>query len=138
VPPLLLGGDGVLLLDEFENAIHTSLLRPLAAFVVTLAKQFDVQVFLASHSKEAIDAFVGVGLGGDLAGYRMARKGKEITAQCFDGTRLAKLHGRRRLRHEDAVRLLLAVCEGDHDIAFVHRSAKSLGDFVPFERPLGE
>lgn len=36
------------------------------------------------------------------------------------------------------MRLLVAVCEGDHDVAFVHRSARSLGSFVPFDRPLGE
>jgi hypothetical protein len=36
------------------------------------------------------------------------------------------------------MRLLLAICEGDHDIAFVYRSARSLGGFAPFERPLGE
>jgi predicted ATP-dependent endonuclease of OLD family len=83
---------GVLLIDEFENAIHAALLRPLASFVVELAKQFDVQVFLASHSKEAIDAFVSTDLGSDLAGYRMSRKGKEVSVRRFDGTRLAKLH----------------------------------------------
>ncbi len=36
------------------------------------------------------------------------------------------------------MRLILAICEGDHDVAFVHRSARSLGGFVPFERPLGQ
>ncbi len=82
---------GVLLLDEFENAIHAALLRPLAAFVVELAKQFEVQVFVASHSREAIDAFVGAGLGEDLAGYRMTRKDNVVTVHRFDGTRLARL-----------------------------------------------
>ncbi len=49
---------GVLLLDEFENAIHVELLSDFAEFVEELAKEFDVQVFITSHSKECIDAFV--------------------------------------------------------------------------------
>ena len=49
---------GVLLLDEFENAIHVELLSHFADFIEELAKEFEVQVFLTSHSKECIDAFV--------------------------------------------------------------------------------
>ena len=49
---------GVLLLDEFENAIHVDLLSEFAKFIEELAELFDVQVFLTSHSKECIDAFV--------------------------------------------------------------------------------
>lgn len=49
---------GVLLLDEFENAIHVDLLAEFANFIEELSKTFDVQVFLTSHSKECIDAFV--------------------------------------------------------------------------------
>ena len=49
---------GVLLIDEFENAVHVGLLSSFAGFIEELAKEFDVQVFLTSHSKECIDAFV--------------------------------------------------------------------------------
>lgn len=49
---------GVLLLDEFENAIHVELLAHFAEFIEELANEFDVQVFITSHSKECIDAFV--------------------------------------------------------------------------------
>lgn len=49
---------GVLLLDEFENAIHVDLLSEFAKFIEELSELFDVQVFLTSHSKECIDAFV--------------------------------------------------------------------------------
>jgi hypothetical protein len=48
---------GVVLIDEFENAIHADLLPVFAAHILALAKLFNVQVFLTSHSKEAIDAF---------------------------------------------------------------------------------
>lgn len=49
--------DGVLLIDEFENAIHTELLSKFIPFIHRLATEFNVQVFLTSHSKECIDAF---------------------------------------------------------------------------------
>ena len=49
---------GIVLIDEFENAIHYTLLRPFTRLVQELAIKFDVQVFLTSHSKECIDAFV--------------------------------------------------------------------------------
>jgi hypothetical protein len=82
---------GVLLLDEFENAIHAALLPDLAAFVIDLARQFDVQVFLASHSKEAIDAFVRSGAADDLAGYSLTRRGRKVTAHHYEGGRLSRL-----------------------------------------------
>ena len=50
--------NGVILIDEFENAIHTDLIGKFAPFIHTLANIFKVQVFLTSHSKECIDAFV--------------------------------------------------------------------------------
>lgn len=50
--------NGVVLIDEFENAIHTDLIGKFAPFIHTLANLFNVQVFLTSHSKECIDAFI--------------------------------------------------------------------------------
>lgn len=50
--------DGVLLIDEFENAIHVDMMKDFAVFIDSLSKEFNVQVFLTSHSKECIDAFV--------------------------------------------------------------------------------
>ncbi|WP_420266300.1 AAA family ATPase [Candidatus Magnetominusculus dajiuhuensis] len=50
--------NGILLIDEFENAIHVDLMARFAPFVYKLAIEFNVQVFLTSHSKECIDSFV--------------------------------------------------------------------------------
>jgi AAA15 family ATPase/GTPase len=50
--------NGVILIDEFENAIHVELLENFSQFIYELAKEFNVQVFLTSHSKECIDAFI--------------------------------------------------------------------------------
>lgn len=49
---------GVLLIDEFENALHTSVLYPLTTFIKQLAADFNVQVFITTHSKETIEAFL--------------------------------------------------------------------------------
>ena len=50
--------NGVLLIDELETAIHYSLLVDFTKFIQELAVKFNVQVFITSHSKECIDAFV--------------------------------------------------------------------------------
>ncbi len=34
------------------------------------------------------------------------------------------------------MKLLLALCEGDHDVSFITRSARSFGGFAPFDKPL--
>ncbi len=50
--------NGIILIDEFENAIHTELIAQFAGLIDELSKLFNTQVFLTSHSKECIDAFV--------------------------------------------------------------------------------
>lgn len=47
--------DGILLLDEFETAIHTSAMDRIFSWILESAKRLNVQVFLTSHSKEAIE-----------------------------------------------------------------------------------
>ena len=85
---------GVLLVDEFENAIHTELLVEFTRLVQDLAVELDVQVFLSTHSKEAIDAFV---LNGhrtdDIVGYAINRTDDDVKAKRYDGRRLHRLHG---------------------------------------------
>ena len=83
--------NGVLLLDEFENAIHASLLPGLARFVHELAKEFEVQVFLTTHSDEAIEALVDADLGEAVSAYALVRGDGGITARHFPGTTLAEL-----------------------------------------------
>lgn len=50
--------NGVLLIDELDNAIHYSLLIKFTYFIQTLSEEFNVQVFITSHSGECINAFV--------------------------------------------------------------------------------
>lgn len=46
--------DGILLLDEFETAIHTSAMNHIFSWILQNAQALNVQVFLSSHSLEAI------------------------------------------------------------------------------------
>lgn len=46
---------GILLLDEFETAIHTSAMDSVFSWLLKSALKLNVQVFLTSHSKEAIE-----------------------------------------------------------------------------------
>ncbi len=79
--------------DEFENAIHTELLMEFTRLVQALAVELNVQVFLSTHSKEAIDAFVLNGYRtDDIVGYAISRTGDGVTARRYDGSRLQSLH----------------------------------------------
>ncbi|MBF0463954.1 MAG: AAA family ATPase [Nitrospirae bacterium] len=85
--------NGVVLIDEFENAIHASLLPKVVLLVYKLAVEFNVQIFLTSHSKECIDAFAMCEdlPKDDLSAYSLVKKDNEITCVYFSGQRLARL-----------------------------------------------
>ncbi len=50
--------NGVILIDELENGLHYTLLESFTHFIQELAIKLNVQVFLTTHSKETIEAFV--------------------------------------------------------------------------------
>lgn len=47
--------NGVLLLDEFETAIHTTAMKEVFSWILRSCIKLNVQLFLTSHSKEAIE-----------------------------------------------------------------------------------
>jgi len=47
---------GVVLIDEFENGIHFSLLKQVWKTLASVARSYDVQLFVTTHSREAIIA----------------------------------------------------------------------------------
>lgn len=49
---------GILLIDEIETAIHKKYYLDIFSFLVKAAKAFDVQVFITTHSIEAIDGLL--------------------------------------------------------------------------------
>ena len=84
---------GVLLIDEFENAIHTDLLVPFTRFVQRLAVDLNVQVFLTTYSKETIDALLlNEYRTADIVGYAVSRTGEGAEVRRYDGNKLLRLH----------------------------------------------
>ena len=84
---------GVLLIDEFESAIHPQLLSDFTRTVQQLAVDLDVQVFLSTHSKEALDAFITNNYKtDDIAAYALRRCPGGIDVRRFDGDQLLLLH----------------------------------------------
>ncbi|MCI5156984.1 MAG: hypothetical protein D3906_00830 [Candidatus Electrothrix sp. AUS1_2] len=85
--------NGVVMIDEFENAIHASILPKLIKLVYDLACQFNVQIFLSSHSKECIDAFTqcpDIPLA-DFSAYGLVEQNGSIQCAHFSGQRLSEL-----------------------------------------------
>ena len=84
--------NGVVLIDEFESAIHKSLLVDFSRFVQELAEEFNVQVFLTSHSKECIDAFIYNNYKTeDITAYSLQEEEGRIRCKYVKGPRLEKL-----------------------------------------------
>lgn len=83
---------GVALFDEFENALHTSLLRPFTLLVEDLSARFKVQVFATTHSKECIDAFLLNGSSAsNVALFGIAREGEGRVVRRMDGEQARRL-----------------------------------------------
>lgn len=88
--------DGVLLIDEIETAIHKDALARVFQWLVAAAEHYNVQLFVTTHSLEAVDAILE-SLPSDptqVVGYRLQRTDRATTARRYDGEML------QRLRHE--------------------------------------
>ena len=85
--------NGVVLIDEFENAIHASLLPKFVVLLDNLAKKFNVQVFLTTHSKECINAFINNSEidKKTISSYSLVNVGHKIEVEYFPGEKLAEL-----------------------------------------------
>jgi AAA15 family ATPase/GTPase len=91
---LLLGycKDGILCIDEIDSALHKSLLVSFTKFIQETAREFNVQVFLSTHSKECIDAFIENGVyNEDITAYMLKEENQKITCSYFEGKRLETL-----------------------------------------------
>jgi len=81
--------NGVVCIDEFETAIHYSLLVKFTKFIQQLADRFNVQVFLTSHSKECIDAFVNNEYRNDeISAYYLENVDSTIKTKFISGVQL--------------------------------------------------
>ncbi|MEO5378939.1 MAG: AAA family ATPase [Magnetococcus sp. DMHC-6] len=85
--------NGVVLIDEFENAIHTNLIGQLVPFIHELVTDFNVQLFLTSHSKECMDAFVTYApdKADDFTYHALVTENEKIVSREFGGQEFKKL-----------------------------------------------
>lgn len=91
---LLLGycRNGILCVDEIDSAIHKNLLTKFTEFIQKTAEDFNVQVFLSTHSKECIDAFVENDYpDDDLTAYALSEKDERIICRFIEGNKLRQL-----------------------------------------------
>ena len=93
--------DGVLLIDEFETAIHTSAMKNTFQWILETCKKLNVQVFVTSHSKEAIDKLLKCSAKclDDMALYTLYKK-ENMTA-------VRRMNGRKAIEAQDNMGLEL-------------------------------
>lgn len=84
--------NGVILIDELENALHHSLLVEFSRFIGELAELFNVQIFVTSHSKECINALVNNCLTDSfISAYRFTNVDGQMTSNYYSGAKLVRL-----------------------------------------------
>jgi AAA15 family ATPase/GTPase len=84
--------NGIICIDELDSAIHKSLLEKFTAFIQSAAVRFNVQVFLTTHSKECIDAFVENDYPDDeLRAFALNEKDGKVTCKYLPGNKLKQL-----------------------------------------------
>ena len=84
--------NGILCIDEIDSALHKNLLISFTQFIQEMAKDFNVQVFLSTHSKECIDAFVENDYPDDeLTAYSLSEENEKIVCKFLEGNKLKQL-----------------------------------------------
>jgi hypothetical protein len=84
---------GVLLVDEVETALHPDALAGIFRFLVQVCRATGVQLFVTTHSLEAVDAMlasVGEDVK-DLVAYRLPARGSDHLIKRFGGQTLHDL-----------------------------------------------
>ena len=79
--------NGVVLIDEFENGIHTSVMNIAFKFMLKLAEKLNIQLFLTTHSIEAVDKILEISKenSDDLRVIRLRKKNRKIFPKIMTG-----------------------------------------------------
>ncbi len=83
--------NGFLLINEFENGLHWTVQKRLWEAIFDLSQKLKVQVFVTTHSEDAIQTFAEAAESkgaGDAAFIRLNRKGEEVTATHYEPSEL--------------------------------------------------
>ena len=88
---MLYCSDGCIFIDELDSAIHKSLLGDFVTFLDHLSKEFNVQVFISTHSKECVDTLSAKISPEDIAAFKMVSHEKSYSVNYCDGNELKEL-----------------------------------------------
>lgn len=95
---LLTTDNGVILIDEIETSIHVSALGRVFTWLIETCRRRGIQLFVTTHSLEAIDAMLQPGIAtntDDVVAFRLYPKGQ--VPQRFSGDLLHRLRSERGL-----------------------------------------
>ena len=91
----LLSRNGILLVDEIEAGIHTGALSRFIAKLLSVCRINDVQLFMTTHSLEAIDTILydcqNDKCINDIAIYHIKNTEKKTTARRYSGEKMMRL-----------------------------------------------
>lgn len=79
--------NGVILIDEFETGIHKRALGQVAEWLFAVSERYNVQVFLTTHSSDALAALASVSWDSAdrLRAYRLEHYRNSVYVKKFDG-----------------------------------------------------
>ncbi len=81
--------NGIMCIDEIENAIHHSLLVEFTSFLQKIAEEFHVQLFISTHSNECIKAFFENGYNNEeITGYKLVNSEDGVVFKAAKGFNL--------------------------------------------------
>jgi AAA15 family ATPase/GTPase len=84
--------NGILMIDELENAIHHRLLQKFIHFIKQATEEFGIQLFITSHSKECIDMFFeNEETSANISAYRLEQNEGKIVCKYSEGKRFSRL-----------------------------------------------
>jgi AAA15 family ATPase/GTPase len=85
--------DGIILVDEFETSIHPNAMSQVFKFMLSTCKKRNIQLFLTTHSIEALDYMLGCDGAelGDIRVITLKKNNNKIYARIIDGIAAEKL-----------------------------------------------
>lgn len=84
---------GVLLIDEIETGIHTSLIPEFIKWITELCNKYQVQLFATTHSLEAVDGILKARLDHleNLSFYRILKEKDNTKIKYFSGNKIKNI-----------------------------------------------
>lgn len=88
---MLYCSNGCIFIDELDSAIHRNLLGKFVTFINQLSKEYNVQVFISTHSKECVETLSAIIPPEDLTAFRLSSHENNYSLNQCDGKELRVL-----------------------------------------------